>query len=102
MMNERRKVPEPKIITDLTFPIEGFGRVAGWQSEFASMSWDATGGGYIPRLRRGLRPANEKLADFGSDGWKFTEHEINGDYRPSRTVATLRDGTRVQRWKGNV
>lgn len=94
-------LPEAKVITDLTFPIEGFARHAGWQTEWATVCIDpATGEWRNGNYNNKLRPTNEKLADFGAKGWQFTEHELNGDYRPSRVTATLRDGTVVQRKRG--
>jgi hypothetical protein len=93
-------LPEAKVITDLTFPIEGFARVAGWQTEWATVRANPDGW-KLPDYDPRLRPANEKLAEFGGKGWEFTEHELNGEYRPSRAVVTLRDGTVCQR-KGRI
>jgi hypothetical protein len=65
----------PPKISDVLPPIEGYARVAGLY-----MSNDSA-----------------KLADYGSKGWEFTEHEFNGDYRPSRAIVIGRNGEQLQR-----
>lgn len=91
-------LPEAKVITDLTFPIEGFARIAGWQTEWATVRSD----GSFPKFNNRLRPSYEKLADYNKDGWDFTDHAHNGDYANTPATAVLRDGTVVQRKRGLV
>jgi hypothetical protein len=92
-------LPEAKVITDLTFQIEGFARIVGVEQN-AWVSLPAFEGRELPRPR--FVHSDQKLAGFDSKGWQFTEHEHNGEYRPSRAVVTLRDGTQWQRWKGKA
>ena len=94
IMPVRQMLVLPEKISDLTFPIEGFAKVAGIErNEWISFHWNRSGDA---KRKFYEYSGDTKIAEFKGK-WEFNEHPHNNP-----AIVTLRDGQQWQRKKGLV